>query len=62
MIEKLRFVALTGLSAAPLVARSAAMHGRGAAFMRAMPSETSARFSPRMGMRSATVPSVAKSV
>ena len=61
MTEKLRFVALTGLSAAPLVASSAAMHGRGAAFMRAMPSDTRARFSSRMGMRSATVPSVAKS-
>ena len=40
----------------------AAMQGRGFVFMRARPSATSARFSSRMGMRSATVPKVAKSV
>ena len=62
MSEKLRFVAETGLSAAPLEPSSAAIQGRGALFMRRMPSDTSARFSPRMGMRSATVPSVARSV
>ena len=61
MTEKLRFVALTGLSAAPLVASSAAMQGaarRSCARCR----RPRARFSSRMGMRSATVPNVAKSV
>ena len=38
------------------------MQGRADPLMRESPSLTSARFSPRMGMRSATVPSVARSV
>ena len=62
MSEKLRFVAVSGLSLAPVTPTSAAMQGRGFVFMCARPSATSARFSPRMDMRSATVPSVAKSV
>ncbi len=62
MSENDRFVAVMGLPAWPVVANSAAMQGRGFAFMRARPSATSARFSSRMGMRSATVPRVAKSV
>ena len=62
MSEKLRLVEVTGLPADPLVPRRAAMQGRGAALMRSMPSATSARFSSTMGMRSATVPSVARSV
>ncbi len=62
MSEKLKLVAVTGLPAAPDVCRSAAMHGRGFSLIRRRPSETSARFSSRMGMRSATVPSVAKSM
>ena len=62
MRENDRFVAESGFPAWPVVARSAAMQGRGFVFMRARPSATSARFSSRMGMRSATVPKVAKSV
>ena len=62
MSEKLRLDAESGLPAAPDVPMRAAMQGRGEVFMRRMPSATSARFSPRMGMRSATVPSVARSV
>ena len=62
MMEKLRLWAATGRSAAPACASSAAMHGRGASFMRATPSATSARLPASMGMRSATVPSVARSV
>ncbi len=38
------------------------MHGRVCWFSRTTPSATSARFSPSMGMRSATVPMAAKSV
>jgi hypothetical protein len=62
MRENDRFVALMGLPAWPVVARSAAIQGRGFSFIRESPSATSARFSSRMGMRSATVPKVAKSV
>ena len=62
MMEKLRLVAVTCLPEAPEVSSSAAMHGRGAWLMRRKPSATRARFSSRMGMRSAMVPSVAKSV
>ena len=62
MSEKLRLEAESCLPAAPDEPMSAAIQGRGAVFMRRMPSATSARFSPCMGMRSATVPSVAKSV
>ena len=61
MSEKLRFVLVRGLPTAPDVSSSAAMHGRGALFIILMPSITSGRFSPSIGMRSATVPSVAKS-
>ena len=62
MREKLRLLAVSALPAAPVEPSSAAMQGRGRAFMHASPSATKARFSPTMGMRSATVPSVAKSV
>ena len=61
MSEKLRFVLVRGLPTAPEVSSSAATHGRGALFIILMPSITSGRFSPSIGMRSATVPSVAKS-
>ncbi len=58
-----RLLAVSALPAAPVEPSSAAMQGRGRAFMHASPSATKARFSPpTMGMRSATVPSVAKSV
>ena len=60
--EKLRLVDVSALPSMPEAAASAAMQGRGCWFICARPSATSARFSSRMGMRSATVPSVAKSV
>ena len=59
--EKLKFVDVV-LSVAPACANSAAMQGRGFSLMRHKPSATSARFAPIIGIRSATVPSVAKSV
>ena len=60
--EKLRFVEVSALPSMPETAASAAMHGRGASFIWRSPSDTRARFSSRIGMRSATVPNVAKSV
>ncbi len=61
MMVKLRLEEETGLSSKPDSFRSAATQARGSSLSMRTPRFTSARFWLRMGMRSATVPRVARS-